>query len=112
MKGFRVLSTIRTIVRWGCLALAGLTALLYAGDDLWARHRGRPIEQMKVGRLYVVTNRYKEIEYSVGTPIMETCVDALMPHFGHEPCWYLREHTVQQIGNACEWVPAALCRSF
>ena len=75
-----------------------LAALLYLGDDLWARYRGRPVEQMIVGRLYAEVNHFNELEYSVGTPVMETCVDALLPHFGHTPCWYLRRHDIRQIG--------------
>ena len=82
----------------GSLALLGLAALIYLGDDLWARYRGRPVEQMKIGRLYAEVNHFNELEYSVGTPVMETCVDALMPHFGYTPCWYLRRHDIRQIG--------------
>lgn len=87
------------IVLRACVALASLAAIVYAADDLFARYRGRPVEQIKVGRLYAAMNHFNEIEYSVGTPVMETCVDALMPHFGYVPCWYLRRHTLQQIGN-------------
>jgi hypothetical protein len=83
----------------GFLALATLTALVYAGDDLWARHRGRPVEHLKVDRIYAAMNQFNQVEYSVGTPTMQTCVDALMPHFGYVPCWYLRRHTFQQVGN-------------
>ncbi len=86
------------ILLWVCLVLVGLTALTYAADDLWARHRGRPTEKMKVDRIYAAVNHWNEVEYSAGKPIMETCVDTLMPHFGYKPCWYLRRHTFQQIG--------------
>jgi len=87
------------IVLWGCLGLVGLSAFIYASDDLWARFHGRPVEQMHVGRIYAAMNHWNQVEYSVGPSVMETCVDALMPHFGYVPCWYLRRHTVQQIGN-------------
>ena len=87
------------IVLWGCLGLVGPSAFIYASDDLWARFHGRPVEQMHVGRIYAAMNHWNQVEYSVGPSVMETCVDALMPHFGYVPCWYLRRHTVQQIGN-------------
>ena len=93
---------MRVVVKiaWrGLLGLASLAAFTYAADDLWARHQGCPTEQMKVGRYYAAMNHWNEIEYSVGDPVMQTCVDALMPHFGYVPCWYLRRHTIQQIGN-------------
>ena len=56
---------------------------MYVADDLWARFRGRPVERIRVGRLYAAVNHWNEVEYSVGTPVIETCVDALMPHFGY-----------------------------
>jgi len=79
------------------VALAILAVFVYLVDDLWARFRGRPVEQMKVDRIYTDINHWNQQEYSLGTPIMETCVDALMPHFGDVPCWYLRRHSLQYI---------------
>jgi hypothetical protein len=90
--------TIRRIALWGCFALVSLTGLIYLVDDLWARFRGRPVEQIKVGRVYAAVNHFNQVEYSIGTPAIETCVETLMPHFGYTPCWYLRRHTIQQIG--------------
>jgi hypothetical protein len=84
---------------WGCLGLAGIGALLYAADDLSARFRGQPTQQMKVDRYYADMNRWNQVEYSVGAPVMQTCLDALLPHFGYLPCWYLRRHTLQQVGD-------------
>jgi hypothetical protein len=83
---------------WACLVLMGLAGLAWVADDLWARHRGWPVEQVKVGMLYAAVNHWNEVEYSVGTPVMETCVDAVMPHFGYTPCWYLKKHNIRQIG--------------
>jgi hypothetical protein len=90
--------TIRRFVLWGGLALVSLTGLSYVADDVWVRLRSRPVEQIKVDRLYAVVDQWNKVEFSVGTPVMETCVKALMPHFGYTPCWYLRRHTIQQIG--------------
>ena len=90
--------TIRRIALWGCFALVCLTGLAYLADDLSARSRGRPVEQIKVGRVYAAVNHYNQVEYSIGPSAMVTCVEALMPHFGYTPCWYLRRHTIQQIG--------------
>jgi hypothetical protein len=90
--------TIRKLALRGLLVLAGVTVFTYAADDLWTRYRGRPVERMKVDRYYAAVNHWNEVEYSVGTPVMQTCVDSLMPHFGYTPCWYLRRHTLQKIG--------------
>jgi hypothetical protein len=90
---------VRKLVLGGCLSLALIAALTYAGDAFWARRRGVPTEQMRVDRVYAFTNHWNKVDYSVGTPIMQTCLDALWPHFGYVPCWYLRRHTFQQIGD-------------
>ena len=93
------MSSYRRIALWGFGSLAGAFAFLYALDDVSARLRGQPTEQLKVDHYYAAMNRWNQVEYSVGSPIMQTCVDALMPHFGYVPCWYLRKHTLRQIGN-------------
>jgi hypothetical protein len=90
--------TIRRITLWGCIALLILTGLIYLADDLWARSHGRPVDQIRVGRVYAAVNHYNQVEYSIGASAMVTCVEALMPHFGYTPCWYLRRHDIQQIG--------------
>jgi len=90
--------TVGRIVLRACLLLVGLAVFTYAVDDLWARFRKRPVEQVKVDRVYADVNQWNQVEYSMGTPIMETCLDSLMPHFGYKPCWYLRRHTLRQIG--------------
>lgn len=77
--------------------LLGVALFAYLADDIWSRMRGRPVEQMKVDRYYSMLDRWNQIEYSPGTPINQTCVDALMPHLGYVPCWYLRRHTLQQV---------------
>ncbi|HEY2380326.1 MAG TPA: hypothetical protein VGK48_03995 [Terriglobia bacterium] len=92
------MKTIRKIAFWTGVVLVASAALLYLADDLWARFRGRPVEQVKVGRIFAEINRYNEVEYSAGLPIMETCIDALLPHFGLTPCWYLQKHKIQHIG--------------
>ena len=92
------MGTIRKIALRACIALVSLSALIYAADDLCARAKGRPTEQMKVDWVYAEVNHYNEVEYSAGNAVMETCVDALLPHFGYKPCWYLRRHTVHQVG--------------
>jgi hypothetical protein len=78
--------------------LLGLAALTYLADDLWARSRGRPLEEIKIDRVYADVNHWNQVEYSIGSPILEMCIDSLMPHFGYTPCWYLRRHTLRQIG--------------
>ena len=89
----------KRIGMWLFVALPAMGLIAYTGDGLWARQHGTPTEEMKIGRVYAAMNHWNQVEYSVGPSVMETCIDALMPHFGYVPCWYLRRHTIQQIGN-------------
>lgn len=90
--------TIGRVAVRGCLVLVSLAGLTYVTDDVYLRLRGRPVEHIKINRIYADVDHWSHIEYSIGTPIIETCVDALVPHFGFSPCWYLRRHTYRQIG--------------
>jgi len=90
--------TIRRIALRVFLFLLGIIGLAYGADDLWARFRKRPVEQVKVDRIFADINQWNQLEYSIGTPITDTCVDALFPHFGYTPCWYMKRHPIRQIG--------------
>jgi hypothetical protein len=81
------------------VGVAAFAALIYGAEDVYARMRGRPTEQVKVDQYYTEINHYNQLEYSVGSEVTETCVDALMPHFGFEPCWYLKQHTLERKGT-------------
>jgi hypothetical protein len=84
----------RLVVRILAAALAvlvGLPLLLYVGDALVLRQRmtgggGRETltvyfaTRLKSGKLEIFTDR----------PQSETCAQALFPHFGYRPCWYVR----------------------
>jgi len=72
-------------------ALVVLPLLLYLGDALVLRQRlagggGRETltvyfaTRLKSGKLEVFTDR----------PQSEVCAQALFPHFGYRPCWYVR----------------------
>ena len=76
----------------GALAiLVVVPLLLYIGDALVLRQRlagggGRETmtvyfaTRLKSGKLEVFTDR----------PQSEVCAQALFPHFGYRPCWYVR----------------------
>jgi len=79
------------------LSLIVFAAVAYAGDDLIARLRGRPGAEVKVNRFLVIPQKFNKIEYDPQDPVMVHCVSALFPHFGSQPCWYLRRHAVQLV---------------
>ena len=45
-------------------------------------------------QLYAIPNRWNEVDWSRGSPIMERCVNSLLPHFGSRPCWYVKRDTM------------------
>ncbi len=81
------------------LIAAGL--LLYLGDYGILRIRaatGRnAFGKVSVEKYYAIKQKTGKTELSyIGTED-QTCVNALFPHLGFQPCWYLSRHTEQQI---------------
>jgi hypothetical protein len=79
------------------LAVVALAALIYAGDDVIARIRHRPGADVKITRFLAIAQKFNKVEYDLTDPITEHCIQALLPHFGQQPCWYLRRHTVRFV---------------
>ncbi|MDE3196954.1 MAG: hypothetical protein KGN84_11455 [Acidobacteriota bacterium] len=80
------------------LGLTGAAAIVYASDWLSLTYRipgNRQVySDIRVDQIYTSLNRYNEIEYSRGDPVMERCVWSLLPHGGYRPCWYVTRHTL------------------
>ncbi|HVW83025.1 MAG TPA: hypothetical protein VHB50_00010 [Bryobacteraceae bacterium] len=94
---------MKRIIRFIVLGLLGILAVTYGADYVAAKYRipgNRQIFQdIRVDQLYTATNKWHEVEWSRGEPVLERCVNALFPHFGYRPCWYVTRHTTQ-ITNA------------
>ena len=79
----------------------GVTALalflVYAGDYVSARFGlpgNRPtFGTVRVRRSYAVPQKNKKTEFYFDAPEEQACVNALFPHFGVKPCWYVKRHT-------------------
>ncbi len=87
-----LLYTVRFVV------LAG--ALLYGGDYVSLRYRipsREPFGSVMVRRSYAIPLKDRKTEFTFDPPAPEACVNALFPHFGDPPCWYLRRHTRQVV---------------
>ncbi len=86
--------------RWLGVALLALL-VVYIADDLSARfgfpgHRPT-FGSVEVQRQYAVRQKNKKFEYYFDAPEEQACVNALFPHFGAKPCWYLVRHKVVQV---------------
>lgn len=64
-------------------------------DEAILRLRVNRIAMIKVDQVYAIRNRWDVVEYSIGKPINTQCVNALMPHLGSPPCWYLKSRTLK-----------------
>lgn len=79
---------------YGLFAVIGVILAAYGLDDLAARFRKDRFATVKVDQVYAIRNRWDVVEYSIGKAKTERCVNALMPHFGAWPCWYVKSHTL------------------
>ena len=79
------------------IALTAALALLYGFDFAFVHYRNQPFADVRVDSMYAMKNRWNEVEYSVGSTGTERCVEALFPHFGYNPCWYVNSHAMHYI---------------
>jgi hypothetical protein len=75
--------------------------LFYVADDLSARF-GIPGHRPTFGTVTVsrqldVPQKNKKTEFYFDPPEDQACVNALLPHFGVVPCWYLKRHADVQV---------------
>ena len=84
-------------LKYGLPAVIVLAGVTYLADGLYLHYRGTPTSDMRVDSMYKMTNRWNEVEYSVGSTGTQRCVKSLYPHGGYSPCWYLTRHTMNYI---------------
>lgn len=89
---------MKRILQKTLLGLLGVLAVVYGFDWVSVTFRipgNREIySDIRVDQVFTDTNKYKELEYSLGAPVVERCVYALFPHGGFRPCWYVSRHTM------------------
>jgi len=83
------------------LITAALLAVVYAGDYASVRipiPKGRsPYGSVTVRPYYDVGLKSGKSEFYFLEPQKQTCVNSLFPHFGYNPCWYVRRHRRPRI---------------
>lgn len=75
--------------------------LVYAADAAWVwlqirKHRD-PTRNVQVNVMLAIPLKNNRIEFAPGDTETQSCVRALFPHLGLEPCWYLERHTRKVI---------------
>jgi len=87
-------------------ALAIAFIAVYAGDYLYLRIRMvhptpmNPFESITRTRVLAIPQKSGKFDYQIDQiqPIETiTCVHSLFPHYGDQPCWYLKPRLNQPI---------------
>jgi hypothetical protein len=85
----------------GLILLILGTAILTFGVDfglfrLRVASNRDPYGAVVVSHYYAVLQKNGKTQFIFDPPAPETCVNALYPHAGMQPCWYLRRHPEQR----------------
>ena len=91
------MAQVKRILLYIAGGLLIVAALTYALDYLSLAYRIPNREQyatVRVDQLYAVPNKWNEVDWSRGDPVMEQCVNSLLPHNGFRPCWKVRRDTM------------------
>lgn len=79
------------------LSVLAITILAYVIDYAVFRYRvaanRQPYGQVMVQSYDAVGEKNGKTEFIFNPPENQTCVHALFPHSGYEPCWYLQSHS-------------------
>jgi hypothetical protein len=91
----------KELLAWSVGIVMALILAVYAGDFLWFEYRKwtpKPNDPLESFTFYYATplkNGRMEVFYD--QPQKQTCVHALFPHAGYNPCWYLRKSDIKPI---------------
>jgi hypothetical protein len=78
------------------VALAIMLALVFLADYCALRLRKDQFSSVTVRPYLAVPRKDGRLEFMFQQAQEQSCVNSLFPHFGEEPCWYLRRHTEQR----------------
>ena len=93
-------------MRRAAVLVVALAAIVYAGDYAVVRLRvasprmGNAFDSVQVVRLLAIPLKNGRVDYELDATQPEatvTCVRALFPHLGYQPCWYVRRQSQKPI---------------
>jgi hypothetical protein len=91
---------VKTIILKSLAGLVCAAGLSYGADWIVFRirlARGSAFNNVTVNAYYAVPQKNGKTEYDFESSGPEACANAIFPHMGYLPCWYLRKHTDQEI---------------
>jgi hypothetical protein len=93
-------------VRRTAVLVVALMAIVYAGDYAVVHLRasyprfGNAFDSVQVVRLLAIPLKNGRVDYELDAlqpEVTVTCVRALFPHLGYQPCWYVRRQGQKPI---------------
>jgi hypothetical protein len=92
---------MKKIATLSLTALIAIAILVYGADYLMSRYKlatgHGPYGTVTVQFYYAIQEKNGKTEYDYQSPQPDTCVNSLLQHAGHTPCWYERKHTEKAI---------------
>ncbi len=92
-----ILRAARRIIVGLVVVLGAAYCIDYAVLRLRMATNRNPTATVTVRPVYAVPQKNRSTEYLLGDLQDQTCVNALFPHLGDSPCWYLKSHKEQRI---------------
>lgn len=87
---------LRRILVAAILIVLGTAALAYGLDftifEIRTATNRNPYGSVTVNHYYAVLQKNGKTQFIFDPPQDQTCVNALFPHQGSLPCWYLSRH--------------------
>ena len=87
---------VAPLVRRIATLLVASLCVLYVGDFISVKLRHDPTSTVQISTIYAIPQKGSKTDYEPGDPVIETCVNAMFPHLGYNPCWYVNRHRNRQ----------------
>jgi hypothetical protein len=104
----------RNIAKRIAIGVLVALGLLYSADTLSVWYRmskkiaGNPLMSMTTQGMIEIPHKDGRAEIVLGDPVTQTCVRALFPHDGYNPCWYVaRQNSSTTVITLLPFAPAS-----
>jgi hypothetical protein len=92
------MQNVDVLLRRIVTGVALLVCVLYIGDYISVTYASNePLDKVQITKFYAVPQKDGKTSYEPAEPESQTCVNSIFPHFGYNPCWYLKRHKTQQV---------------
>ena len=100
------MNNLGNLVKHTAVLVVALAAMVYVADYAVVRLRaayprlGNAFGSVQVVRLLAIPLKNGRVDYELDAlqpEVTVTCVRALFPHLGYQPCWYVRRQSQKPI---------------